>query len=80
MKMNINEYVSFELSEVGAKIYNNWYADLRGKYPNILEFSQHKQGDVIKLQLWECFSIFGEHTHIGMHSFCEGGMLTIGED
>ena len=76
---NINNYVEFELTEYGAKILNDrdeWYEQA---YPDV-EVFQNKllkvKGQLMKMQLWDVISIFGEYTSLGLETFCKNATIT----
>jgi len=76
MKININNYAYFTLTAHGAEIYNNRYNSI----PKQFRMTYHtKEGDIVKMQIWEIIKVFGEHTGLGMHSFCEACVLDIEE-
>jgi hypothetical protein len=64
MKININERVTFTLTETGANIINKYYAQFA--HPMFKDKLNHKIGDKILMSLWETMSIFGQHIHMGM--------------
>ena len=79
IELNINEHVEFELTEYGAKILNdknNWYAY---NYPGVKAFQgkpEHKPGEMMKMQLWDVMNKFGEHTSLGLETFCKNATIT----
>ena len=79
IEININEVVEFELTEYGAKILNDkdeWY---RTKYPQIKSFRDKEyyvEGQLLKRQLWTVMQDFGEHTSLGLETFCKNATIT----
>ena len=83
IEFNINNYVEFELTEYGAKILNDrdeWYEQA---YPH-LEVFQNKplkvEGQLVKMQLWDVISTFGEHTSLGLETFCKNATIVLEMD
>lgn len=78
-EFNINNHVEFELTGYGAQILNDNSLRLALKYPNVTAFhdyKRHKEGDVIKMQLWKVMEEFGEHTSLGLETFCKNATIT----
>ena len=79
IEININEVVEFELTAYGAKILNDkneWY---RTKYPQIKSFRDKEysvEGQLLKRQLWTVMQDFGEHTSLGLETFCKNATIT----
>lgn len=80
IEFNINNYVEFELTEYGAKILNDrdeWYEQA---YPDV-EVFQNKllkvKGQLMKMQLWDVISTFGEYTSLGLETFCKNSTITL---
>ena len=77
---NINNYVEFTLTEYGAKILNSrdeWYAT---NYPDVEVFQNKpykQEGQIIRMQLWEVISRFGEFAGPGLETFCEDATITL---
>ena len=79
IELNINEHVEFELTEYGAKILNGNNLRLALTYPGVIAFQdykKYKEGDVIKMQLWKVMEEFGEHTSLGLGTFCKNATIT----
>ena len=78
IEININEVVEFELTAYGAKILNDkneWY---RTKYPQVESFQEKEyyvEGQLLKRQLWTVMQDFGEHTSLGLETFCKNAII-----
>ena len=79
IEININEVVEFELTAYGAKILNDkneWY---RTKYPQVMSFQEKEyyiERQLLKRQLWSVMQDFGEHTSLGLETFCKNATIT----
>ena len=79
IEININEVVEFEITAYGAKILNDkneWY---RTKYPQVTIFQEkeyYAEGQLLKRQLWTVMQDFGEHTSLGLETFCKNATIT----
>ena len=80
IEFNINNYVEFELTEYGAKILNDrdeWYEQA---YPDV-EVFQNKllkvKGQLMKMQLRDVISTFGEYTSLGLETFCKNATIVL---
>lgn len=88
MEFNINECVSFSLSERGAEILND-YNKKREKYVKEVYgckevITSHKSdyaaGEAIKGPLWWVMHVFGgDKISLGYEGFCECGMIEFKE-
>lgn len=65
MEVNLNDYAEVVLTDVGARIWNEYekgfakYA-IPGWEPRL-----KKEGDTLKQQLWSLMKIYGPHIHLG---------------
>lgn len=79
IEININEVVEFELTAYGARLLNDkneWY---RTKYPQLksfLEKEYYLEGQLLKRQLWSVMQDFGQHTSLGLETFCKNATIT----
>lgn len=80
IEFNINNYVEFELTEYGAKILNNRNKAYAEAHPH-LDFFQNKpayiEGQQMKMQLWSVMQDFGEHTSLGLETFCKNDTIIL---
>lgn len=78
MKFNINDYVSVTLTEVGATIYNDYYAPFIAERPEYYTWwVEKKASDVLKDQLWSIMQKFGPHVGLGFASPFEDCVIDI---
>lgn len=80
IEFNINNYVEFELTEYGAKILNDRDVYYAGIYPGVKAFQNkktHVEGEIKKMQLWDVMSTFGEHTCLGLETFCKNATIVL---
>lgn len=80
IEFNINNYVEFELTEYGAKILNDKRQKYIDAYPNIELFRETKivkAGDLHRMQLHGMISTFGEHTSLGLETFCKNATIVL---
>lgn len=75
MEVNINQFVSFVLTERGAKILTDDNDRLRG-------FSGYRPkkfeaGQMHKMQLWKFASTFGPYMTLGNEAPCKDANITI---
>lgn len=62
--MNINDYVSVELTAYGAEVYNEWASQLQ-RY----SVAEKAEGDVLRDSLWHIMKVFGGvNIGLGMQS------------
>ena len=80
VEFDINNYVEFELTEYGAKILNDSVAAYAEAHPH-LEVFQNKplkvEGQLMKMQLWDVISTFGEWTDLGSLTFCKNATISL---
>lgn len=63
MFFNINDYVWLKLTELGQRIYREYWDEV---LPDEVEKpSLHTVNGYYRLLLWEAMEIFGQHMHIG---------------
>lgn len=77
---NINNYVEFELTEYGANILNDREAAYAEAHPHLEVFqntSLKVEGQLMKMQLWDVISTFGEYTTLGLETFCKNATITL---
>lgn len=80
IEFNINNYVEFELTEYGAKILNDMRQKYIDAYPNIELFRETKivkAGDLHRMQMYGVISTFGEHTSLGLQTFCKNATIVL---
>lgn len=80
IEFNINNYVEFELTEYGAKILNDKRKKYIDAYPNVELFKETKivkEGDLHKMQMHGMISTFGEHTSLGLETFCKNATIVL---
>jgi hypothetical protein len=72
LELNLNDYVEVALTDAGASIYNQYYAEMKAYKPeNVVE------GHVLKEPLWELFHVFGPFVGIGMDSPFKNCAITL---
>jgi hypothetical protein len=62
MKVNLNTQCSFVLTDTGATVWNDQYADV----PAMYRPAPRVAGDTVRTQLWCAMEVFGPHIHMGM--------------
>ena len=62
LTLNINDQVEVTLTSHGAKLYNTHLGFVAYDYPE----QKKTCGDVLKTELWNLMSIFGDHLYNGM--------------
>ena len=80
IEFNINNYVEFELTEYGAKILNDLDELYTSEYPHVKSFQNKPlkvEGEKKRMQLWDVISTFGEHTSLGLETFCKNATITL---
>lgn len=80
IEFNINNYVEFELTEYGAKILNERDEAYATSYPLVQAFKNkplYIEGQQMKMQLWNVISTFGEHTSLGLQTFCKNATIVL---
>ena len=80
IEFNINNYVEFELTEYGATILNDRDEFYATEYPEVLSFQnkpKHIEGQTMKMQLWNVIGTFGEHTSLGLETFCKNATIVL---
>lgn len=80
IEFNINNYVEFELTKYGAKILNDIRNSYIYAYPDVEVFKETKivkAGDMYKMQLWNVMKTFGEHTSLGLETFCKNAIIVL---
>ena len=80
IELNINEHVEFELTEYGAKILNDRRQKYIDAYPNIELFRETKivkAGGLHRTQMHGMISTFGEHTSLGLETFCKNVTIVL---
>lgn len=73
--INLNDHYAITLTEEGAKVYNDYYAELRQQYPKA-GFAVVQAGDQLRKSLWGLMQIFGPHIHMGMCPHFENNAIT----
>lgn len=68
MKVNLNDHVTFVITERGCKVLKEYYQQLSNETG--IDFSEHlhlwaSPGDTMKMQLWEFCCRFGPFMEIG---------------
>lgn len=58
--VNLNDFVRFRLNDYGKRVYDDWYAGIHAKPP---ELKTDEYG-YSKMQLWQFMEIFGPHIHM----------------
>ena len=66
IEIHLNETVEVVLTKEGADIYNERWAN--SPVPERYKPAQYKEGDTLKLPLWELMHDFGQYTTLGMMS------------
>ena len=64
VKVNINVNASVRLTKKGAKIINDYYADLHKDYP-LIAAKNYKEGDVLVDQIYNIMYMFGSGLYCG---------------
>ena len=80
VEFNINNYVEFELIEYGAKILNGLDELYASEYPYVKSFQNKPpkvEGEKKMMQFWDVISTFGEHTSLGLETFCKNAIITL---
>ena len=80
IEFNINNYVEFELTEYGAKILNDLDELYASEYLHVKSFQNKPlkvEGEKKRMQLWDVISTFGEHTSLGLETFCKNATITL---
>lgn len=66
ISININQYVTFRLTDTGEQILADYNNTTRAQHPNLRNYSAGKfdEDSLCCMQLWEVMSIFGPHLHL----------------
>ena len=79
LKFNINNYVEFELTEYGAKVLQHREDTVSMRFLK-REKKQYIEGQTMKMPMWEMIGTFGEHTGLGMKTFCKEVTIRLSEE
>lgn len=67
MVVNLNDSAEFTLTIAGANIYNQ-----------ALD-AKKKSGDMVRMQLWEAFNVFGDHIYMGCQVPFESNVIRLNQ-
>lgn len=80
MNININQYVTFRLTDTGEQILADYNNGVRAQHSNLRNYSAGKvENGVYRMLLWEAMSIFGPCLDMSAEPPFEGCLITIEE-
>lgn len=81
ISININQYVTFRLTDTGEQILADYNNTTRAQHPNLKNYSAGKfdEDGLCCLLLWEVMSIFGPHLHLTAEPPFKDFLITVEE-
>lgn len=83
IKVNINEYIKVRLTAYGIDVLTQYFLknfESIGSEDKRLAYMESRfEGDLLKMQMWEFFSIFAEHLYNGCEAVIFKNEIRINE-
>lgn len=78
VNVNINQYMTFRLTDTGEQILADHNNATRAQHPNLRNYSAGKvENGVCSMLLWEAMSIFGPYLHLTAEPPFKGCLIAV---